>query len=43
MMFDNIRLYAPTCIPLYRLTADMEQMDGDCDVDIIDLDVLATD
>ena len=43
VMFDNIRLYAPTCIPLYRPTADIEPMDGDCAVDIKDLDFLATD
>ncbi len=34
VMFDNIRLYAPTCVQCP--TADL---DGDCDVDINDLDI----
>jgi Concanavalin A-like lectin/glucanases superfamily len=42
VMFDNIRLYAATCVPSYAqaqgLSADL---DGDCDVDINDLDILA--
>jgi hypothetical protein len=40
VMFDNIRLYAATCVPQYGPTADL---DGDCDVDINDLDRLAAD
>jgi len=44
VMFDNIRLYAATCIPSYAqaqgLSADL---DGDCDVDINDLSLLADD
>jgi hypothetical protein len=44
VMFDNIRLYAQTCNPAYAqaqgLSADL---DGDCDVDINDLDLLAND
>ena len=40
VMFDNIRLYASTCNPNVTLAADM---DGDCDVDINDLDLLAND
>ena len=44
VMFDNIRLYAATCIPSYAqaqgLSADL---DNDCDVDINDLDVFAND
>jgi hypothetical protein len=42
VMFDNIRLYAKTCNPNppFDLTADM---DGDCDVDVNDLDVFAND
>jgi hypothetical protein len=45
VMFDNIRLYAQTCNPGYAhttggLTADL---DNDCDVDINDLDLFATD
>jgi hypothetical protein len=43
VMFDNIRLYAATCIPSYAqahgLTADL---DSDCDVDINDLDNFAS-
>jgi hypothetical protein len=42
VMFDNIRLYASTCIPSYAqahgLSADL---DGDCDVDINDLDAFS--
>jgi hypothetical protein len=42
VMFDNIRLYAATCIPSYAqaqgLSADL---DGDCDVDINDLDTFS--
>jgi hypothetical protein len=38
VMFDNIRLYASACNPSVTLSADM---DGDCDVDINDLSVLA--
>ena len=40
VMFDNIRLYGPSCVPQYGPTADL---DGDCDVDINDLDALAND
>ena len=40
VMFDNIRLYAATCVPAKGPTADL---DGDCDVDLNDLDLLATD
>jgi hypothetical protein len=40
VMFDNIRLYAATCVSQYGPTADL---DGDCDVDINDMDLLATD
>ena len=42
VMFDNIRLYAAACIPSYAqaqgLSADL---DGDCDVDINDLDAFS--
>jgi Concanavalin A-like lectin/glucanases superfamily len=40
VMFDNIRLYAATCVPQYGPKADL---DGDCDVDINDLSLLAND
>ena len=40
VMFDNIRLYAATCVPQFGPTADL---DGDCDVDINDMDRLAND
>jgi hypothetical protein len=40
VMFDNIRLYAATCVPQYGPTADL---DGDCDVDVNDLALLAAD
>ncbi len=40
VMFDNIRLYAPTCDPSRGPTADL---DGDCDVDIYDLVIFAND
>jgi hypothetical protein len=40
VMFDNIRLYPPACVPQFGPTADL---DGDCDVDINDLDILAND
>ncbi len=38
VMFDNIRLYASTCNPSATLSADL---DGDCDIDINDLDTFA--
>jgi hypothetical protein len=37
-MFDNIRLIVATCVPAFGPKADL---DGDCDVDLGDLDVLA--
>ena len=40
VMFDNIRLYAATCVPAFGPSADLDE---DCDVDINDMDVLATD
>jgi|GEM_PF-1025870 len=40
MFFDNIRLYGATCVPIYGPEADL---DGDCDVDINDMDRLAND
>jgi len=40
VMFDNIRLYGSTCVPGKGPTADM---DGDCDVDMNDMDALADD
>ena len=40
VMFDNIRLYAPTCVPQFGPKADL---DGDCDVDINDLDIFVND
>ena len=39
VMFDNIRLYAATCVPAYGPSTDL---DGDCDVDINDLAVFAS-
>jgi hypothetical protein len=36
VMFDNIQLVFPTCVPEYGPLADF---DGDCDVDINDLDI----
>ena len=38
VFFDNIRLYASSCVAGKGPTADL---DGDCDVDLNDLDVLA--
>jgi len=38
VMFDNIRLYAATCVPEFGPTADF---DGDCDVDFNDLMIMA--
>jgi len=38
VFFDNIRLYGATCVPEYGPTTDM---DGDCDVDINDLDAFS--
>ena len=35
VMFDNIRLYAATCVPEFGPTADLDE---DCDVDINDMD-----
>jgi hypothetical protein len=40
VLFDNIRLYASTCVPQFGPTADL---DGDCDVDLNDLDLFAND
>jgi hypothetical protein len=40
VMFDNIRLYSQTCNTAFAPPADL---DGDCDVDIGDLAVFATD
>jgi len=40
VFFDNIRLYGATCVSEYGPTADL---DGDCDVDINDMDSMATD
>ena len=40
VMFDNIRLYAATCVPQFGPTADLDE---DCDVDINDMDILAND
>jgi hypothetical protein len=40
VFFDNIRLYGSTCVPGKGPAADM---DGDCDVDINDMDRLASD
>jgi len=38
VMFDNIRLYASTCVPAFGPAADLDE---DCDVDINDMDRLA--
>jgi hypothetical protein len=38
VLFDNIRLYAATCVSQYGPTADL---DGDCDVDLNDMTILA--
>jgi Concanavalin A-like lectin/glucanases superfamily len=40
VMFDNIQLYAPMCVPQFGPKADL---DGDCDVDINDLDIFVND
>jgi hypothetical protein len=40
VMFDNIRLYASTCVAAFGPTADLDE---DCDVDINDMDALAAD
>ena len=40
VMFDNIRLYARVCNPVFGPKADLN---GDCDVDIKDLDIFADD
>ncbi|MGA2322884.1 MAG: LamG domain-containing protein [Sedimentisphaerales bacterium] len=40
VMFDNIRLYVPMCVPQFGPKADL---DGDCDVDINDLDIFVND
>lgn len=40
VLFDNIRLYAATCVPQYGPSADLDE---DCDVDINDMDRLAND
>jgi hypothetical protein len=40
VMFDNIGLYGPSCVPAFAPTADL---DRDCDVDINDMDVFAND
>ena len=40
VLFDNIRLYAAACVSQYAPTADL---DGDCDVDINDMDSFAND
>jgi hypothetical protein len=38
VMFDNIRLFASTCVPQFGPTADF---DGDCTVDLDDLELMA--
>jgi hypothetical protein len=42
VMFDNIRLYAKTCNPNPPFDVNSD-MDGDCDVDVNDLDVFVND
>ena len=44
VMFDNLRLYGQTCNPAYAKTNGLSaDLDGDCDVDVNDLDAFAND
>lgn len=43
VMFDNIRLYGKTCNAAVADLTLIADMDGDCDVDINDLDIFAND